>query len=527
MTPPPAPFRGFPAVGLPPAIRRRRRARRTGRDRAGRFPPPLFPARRAAPQPGGAPAAPIRRPIRGASPRTTRSCTWPATWPPPGWTCRPSTRRACRRAGSHWRTWVPPCCYDVYRQAGHSPGLRALYDSAVRRLAEIHARGTPGFDPRRTHNPDWDAAFARRQESGYFQRSFLRGWLDWEPDGLDADLDRLAQAVAACWEPWFLYRDFQSQNIAVQGERLRFFDFQGARRGPRQYDLASLLGDPYVELPAGVAGAAGRRRISKRPRPWIRPSTPGGSSGDWPVVAAHRLMQALGAYGHLIHGGGQAVVPGAHPRGPPPDEPGCWSSRPPCGTARSVALRGQTAGPGGPPARRRTWRVPLRRSPAADEGRVRTLSSRGRILGLFSDCRRRNAPSGTGALPAAGEIRPHPCPAGSRDSFFPYQGVTYESMQSPLRRLPLWIAIALVAAFALPAAAADDHAGRAADALPRRPRRHRRLRPRRGHLDRPRRRRAGAPPHHPRGRGALPQVLARRRPSPSPPSTTATPTSTS
>lgn len=208
----------------------------------------------------------------------------------------------------------PTLLYDLYRQAGYVPELRELYDSAVRRLTAIHARGTPGFDPRRTHNPDWDAAFARQQESGYFQRSFLRGWLGWEPAGLDADLDRLAEAVAACWEPWFLYRDFQSQNIAVQGDRLRFFDFQGARHGPRQYDLASLLCDPYVELPpewqAQLIGTYLEEAAA------LDPAFDGGRFvRDWPVVAAHRLMQALGAYGHLSTVAGkpwfQAHIPAA------------------------------------------------------------------------------------------------------------------------------------------------------------------------------------------------------------------------
>jgi aminoglycoside/choline kinase family phosphotransferase len=208
----------------------------------------------------------------------------------------------------------PTLLYDVYRQAGHSPGVRSLYGAAVRRLAAIHTWGTPGFDPRRTHNPDWDAAFARQHESGYFQRSFLRGWLGWEPDGLDADLDRLAQAVSACWEPCFLYRDFQSQNIAVQGDRLRFFDFQGARHGPRQYDLASLLCDPYVELPAGWQAQMIDAYI--REAAALDPAFDGGRfAGGWPVVAAHRLMQALGAYGHLSTAAGkpwfQAHVPAA------------------------------------------------------------------------------------------------------------------------------------------------------------------------------------------------------------------------
>ena len=47
---------------------------------------------------------------------------------------------------------------------------------------------------------------------------------------------------------FFLYRDFQSRNIMVLPEGFGFIDFQGGRLGPPQYDLASLLIDPYVGL---------------------------------------------------------------------------------------------------------------------------------------------------------------------------------------------------------------------------------------------------------------------------------------
>ena len=50
-------------------------------------------------------------------------------------------------------------------------------------------------------------------------------------------------------EPTVLtHRDFHSRNIMVTGDRLVMIDFQDARMGPRQYDLASLLKDSYYQL---------------------------------------------------------------------------------------------------------------------------------------------------------------------------------------------------------------------------------------------------------------------------------------
>jgi aminoglycoside/choline kinase family phosphotransferase len=51
------------------------------------------------------------------------------------------------------------------------------------------------------------------------------------------------------------HRDYHSRNLMLQGDRLRVIDFQDARLGPCQYDLASLLCDSYVMLPDAVREA--------------------------------------------------------------------------------------------------------------------------------------------------------------------------------------------------------------------------------------------------------------------------------
>jgi aminoglycoside/choline kinase family phosphotransferase len=54
-------------------------------------------------------------------------------------------------------------------------------------------------------------------------------------------------------QPRFLaHRDFHSRNLMLHQDRLRVLDFQDARLGPCQYDLASLLYDSYVILPADL-----------------------------------------------------------------------------------------------------------------------------------------------------------------------------------------------------------------------------------------------------------------------------------
>src|SRR5438874_2616209 len=91
-----------------------------------------------------------------------------------------------------------------------------------------------------------------------------------------------------------VHRDFQSQNIIVRGGHAFFIDFQGMRPGLAEYDLASLLFDPYVRfLPAEreelYSYYMERRGLSptRQMRETLR------------LCAMQRLMQALGAYGFL------------------------------------------------------------------------------------------------------------------------------------------------------------------------------------------------------------------------------------
>ncbi len=49
-------------------------------------------------------------------------------------------------------------------------------------------------------------------------------------------------------ERYFTHRDYHSRNIMVVNDKLKILDFQDARMGPCQYDLASLLRDSYIVL---------------------------------------------------------------------------------------------------------------------------------------------------------------------------------------------------------------------------------------------------------------------------------------
>jgi aminoglycoside/choline kinase family phosphotransferase len=115
-------------------------------------------------------------------------------------------------------------------------------------------------------------------------------------DEWEAERNRLADDVAALPRVC-LHRDFQSENIMVKNDILKFVDYQGARLGPAEYDLASLLYDPYVS----VLTESMRDKLLDY---YIKRQTGSVTAPTFKIAAIQRLTQALGAYGNLsLHKG--------------------------------------------------------------------------------------------------------------------------------------------------------------------------------------------------------------------------------
>lgn len=195
---------------------------------------------------------------------------------------------------------------EVMRIKGDRRQLVQTYQQVIDALVVIQAEGRKGFEPALTHNPPYDAQFMLAWESGYFCRAFLKGFLglDIPEEELRDELQELARQAAEAPAGYFLYRDFQSRNIMVREKRLGFLDFQGGRLGPLQYDLASLLLDPYVELNHGLQEELVAYYLACiQEREIVDPK---GFQEQYPFVALHRAMQILGAFAFLTKAKGLA-----------------------------------------------------------------------------------------------------------------------------------------------------------------------------------------------------------------------------
>ena len=86
----------------------------------------------------------------------------------------------------------------------------------------------------------------------YFKYSFLKlKECDFSEPLLEDDFSRLKDDILKMSNTQtFMYRDFQSRNVMVKNGSPYFIDFQGGRKGPVYYDVASFVYHARAEYPA-------------------------------------------------------------------------------------------------------------------------------------------------------------------------------------------------------------------------------------------------------------------------------------
>ena len=145
------------------------------------------------------------------------------------------------------------------REAGGRYTLKEqeLLRKTIRELPNIQIRGARGLDfsncyPQAEFNVD-SVLF----DLNYFKYCFLKATeLDFHELKLEADFRLFAKDLTTDTDnpvpemECFLYRDFQARNVMLDPEgNPRFIDYQGGRKGPYYYDLASFLWQASAKYP--------------------------------------------------------------------------------------------------------------------------------------------------------------------------------------------------------------------------------------------------------------------------------------
>ena len=178
--------------------------------------------------------------------------------------------------------------------------IQTWYQSIIDILIEFSFVGATGFDPAWAYQtPSYDKNLILEKECRYFVAAFLNGYLGRREsfEHYKFEFNRLADKALQSPVMGLMHRDFQSRNIMRKKNRFYLIDFQGARLGPLQYDLASLLIDPYVDLASALQSRLLHycsHRVSQRT----------GIAGDkfrecYGYCSLSRNLQILGAFGYL------------------------------------------------------------------------------------------------------------------------------------------------------------------------------------------------------------------------------------
>ena len=172
---------------------------------------------------------------------------------------------------------------------------RAFYESALDDVAKLHSLPESVCVEMRNKLPAEFNAALYLWEQNYFFENCLARYFKIDNVRLAAlaalpALNEIADHLASLPRV-LVHRDFQSQNIIIRNGQAYFIDFQGMRPGLAQYDLASLLYDPYVDVSESERAELIEYYCSGNAKSEFNETLR--------LCAVQRLMQALGAYGFL------------------------------------------------------------------------------------------------------------------------------------------------------------------------------------------------------------------------------------
>ena len=135
----------------------------------------------------------------------------------------------------------------------YSPDEVALLRKTIAALPKIQVEGARGLD--------WSVCYPQPSFDGrmvdfdlnYFKYDFLKlSGLEFNEVKLQDDFDRLRADLLAEDSDTFMYRDFNARNVMLVDGEPWFIDFQGGRRGPVHYDVASFLWQARARYPESL-----------------------------------------------------------------------------------------------------------------------------------------------------------------------------------------------------------------------------------------------------------------------------------
>ena len=130
---------------------------------------------------------------------------------------------------------------------------KQLLKKTIQLLPTLQFKGAENFDFNQCYP---QPAFNERSilwDLNYFKYCFLKATgLEFQENRLEDDFQKMSEVLLQDNSSTFMYRDFQSRNVMVKEGEPWFIDFQGGRKGPIYYDVASFLWQAKAKYPSDL-----------------------------------------------------------------------------------------------------------------------------------------------------------------------------------------------------------------------------------------------------------------------------------
>lgn len=174
----------------------------------------------------------------------------------------------------------------------------ALLEDTIKQLPLIQIKGAENLDWSRCYpQPEFDKENVMF-DLNYFKYCFLKLTnVDFNEIKLQHDFYYLTDCLTQFSGNYFMYRDFQARNVMLtEGTKPCFIDFQGGRKGPFYYDLASFLWQASAQYSDDLRAHLIEIYYQEL-RKWVEIGSLEKFRSDLNLFVLFRTLQVLGAYG--------------------------------------------------------------------------------------------------------------------------------------------------------------------------------------------------------------------------------------
>ncbi|MFA6591733.1 MAG: RNase adapter RapZ [Bacteroidales bacterium] len=190
--------------------------------------------------------------------------------------------------------------YNVISQ-GRETGEYSSFESSIlchtiEMLPKIQFKGAQGLDYNCCFpEPEFNERMVMF-DLNYFKYCFLKATgMEFDEIRLQDDFDKLKKDLLLDMGNTFMYRDFQARNVMIKDGEPYFIDFQGGRRGPIYYDVASFVWQARSRYPEALKQAMIQTYLTSL-KEYVNIDT-AVFGQRLRLFVLFRTLQVLGAYG--------------------------------------------------------------------------------------------------------------------------------------------------------------------------------------------------------------------------------------